>query len=484
MLTPLNPTTWDVYKAAHLLDRAGFGGSPEQIEALYKLGLKGAVEFLLVGKDDYAAFPPPAWAKPHNLYAEQMELRKKESAADAATRKMMQKQKRREEEGDFRDLVVWWMNRMRYSSYPLREKLTLFWHGHFATSMQKVRNAYYMWQQNDTLRRNALGNFRTMMKDISKDPAMMVWLDTDLSEQTHPNENFGRESLELFTIGVGNFTEADMHANSRAFTGYRIDKTTETFRYAPALHDDRPKTLFGKTANYDGDSAIDQILAQPLCAPFLAKKLLRFFVIDNPKPALIAATADRFRAANYAITPLMREIFLSAEFYAPAATNTQIKSPVQFIVQAAKELEMELPEAGNMINALRQLGQMPFEPPNVKGWDGGKKWITTSTLFFRYNYANTMLSGKREFDADMPLSFMNIARVPSIDFAKIAPANLRRDPTTLVHDFSWRLLQRQLPMKDGAKLAQFIRSNNMPANDQTLHELLHLLMSTPQYQLT
>ena len=176
---------------------------------------------------------------------------------------------------------------MRYTTYPLREKATLFWHGHFATGSDKVHEPFLLYVQNETLRANALGNFGALTREISRDPAMMRYLDTDKSAAAHPNENFARELMELFTLGEGNYTEKDIQQSARAFTGYRIDKNTREFTFDPRLHDGREKEFFGQIGKFNGDDIIQIILAQPACAEFMAKKLWKFFVYDNPSSETI-----------------------------------------------------------------------------------------------------------------------------------------------------------------------------------------------------
>ncbi len=384
MLTPLNAKQWDLTKAAHLLNRAGFGGSPEQIKAFCELGFDGAVKQVLNAPDDSAQFPNPGWAAPQNL----VEMRQMAQNLPEDQRKEKVKKVQKEMKQHGVDLIDWWMARMATTPNPYREKLTLFWHGHFATSMQKVKDAYLMWQQNELLRRNALGNFGTMVKEISRDPAMLVWLDTRTSRKDHPNENFARELMELFTLGIGNYTEEDIAQSARAFTGYRMDPRDESFHYAPFQHDDTEKKFFGKTGNFGGDDIINLILQKPQCAQYITKKIWEFYAYEDPQPTLVNVLAARFQQHNYEIKPLMNEMFRSAEFYSPDAIRTQIKSPVQWVVQTVKILQTDLPRGPIVANMLRQLGQVPFVPPSVKGWDGGKAWITTSTLLLRYNLAN------------------------------------------------------------------------------------------------
>jgi uncharacterized protein (DUF1800 family) len=392
------------------------------------------------------------------------------------------------------DLITWWLNRMRYSPNPFREKMTLFWHGHFATSVQKVRDSYLMWQQNELLREHAYGNFSLMVKAISRDPAMLIWLDTRVSQKGHPNENFAREVMELFTIGIGNYTENDVQEGARAFTGYRIDPTDETFRYAPRLHDDSNKTFLGKTGPFTGDDILDIILSQPATARFISKKLWTFYSYEDPDPALVEALASNFRGTSYEIRLLMNTIFRSSEFYSPDAVRTQIKSPVQWVVQTSKLLDSPMPRPLITVNALRQLGQLPFAPPNVKGWDGGRSWITTSTLLYRYNMANFAVgNGLLHIEpvrkptnpnaAAMPQSY-DVRNYNGPDLAKVIPTQVRTDPHRLVDYLCFRLYQDPLTPRDKATFVKYISDHGPNPDDNTLRELLHLMMSTPEYQLT
>jgi uncharacterized protein (DUF1800 family) len=485
MLTPLNAKHWDFEKAAHLLNRAGFGGTPEEIEALHRAGFEAAVDRLLNAQDDTQLFPAPEWAKPRNVFQIREEMRQMTSDEE---RKMRQKEEAKTQREQMLALISWWLRRMQKSPNPLREKMTLFWHGHFATSAVKVRESYFMWLQNETLRQNALGNFGAMVKAISRDPAMMRWLDTNQSQRLHPNENFARELMELFTLGIGNYTEEDVKQAARAFTGYKLNPVDESFRFAPLQHDDGEKIFLGARGVFSGDDIIDRILQQPDCARFISAKLWKFFTSDEPKPAVVDTLATSLRGHKYEIRPLMREIFHSAEFYSPETIRTQVKSPVQWLVQSVKILETELPPPQVAANALRQLGQVPFAPPNVKGWDGGRAWITTSTLLLRYNFANFVVgkgplrmrkAGKPDRGPDFDVNPQT-----QMDLAKIAPPELRVNPKALVAKLAMRLFQSPLSARDTEPFTSFLQQKQPDTSDETVQELLHLMMSTPQFQLT
>lgn len=478
MLKRFPSAAWSGVHAAHLLNRAGFGGSPAEISALEELGLGNAVEKILRGDEDDDLFSPPSLSMPTEILAHQSAVR---SVSDEEGKRKMQQQSRRDQGEQIRALRQWWLTRMRHTTHPLREKMTLFWHGHFATSFEKVNLAFLMWQQNETLRAGALGDFRELTKQVSKDPAMMRYLDTVRSGRGRPNENFSRELMELFTLGEGVcYTEDDIRESARAFTGYRVNPQTLGFVFARRQFDPEDKVFLGQKGPFDGDGIIDIITTQEECAEFIVRKLWLFFVSDTPDPAVIQALAAQFRRSDFCIREVLRELFLSAVFYDPRVVRSQVKSPVQWIVQTARSLEAPLPSASALEAALSQMGQVLFAPPNVKGWDAGRAWISSSTLLFRYNLAGYIVSGK-------PPQLEGIrkeAGVVELDLETLAPPELRRDPARLCDTLVFRLLNAPLPERERERLLVFLRGEGAEVSDATLRDFLHLVMSTPEYQLT
>jgi uncharacterized protein (DUF1800 family) len=494
MLTPLPDSKWNDATATHLLNRAGFGATPDEIERTRQKGLTAAVRDLVDVRADAADLPPPAWAHPRNIRTQRMEIKAaKDNGGDFKTKI---REVRMMEGDEMVDLRRWWLDRMLNGPAPLLEKMTLFWHGHFATSIQKVRDAYWMWLQNDMLRRNALGNFATLVKKISRDPAMMIYLDLQQSRQERPNENWARELMELFTVGIGNYTEQDIRESARAFTGYRIDFTTQQFRFAPFQQDQRSKTFMGRTGNLKGDDIIDLLVSKTACGQFIGRKLWRFFAEDDPSPEMVDSVARMIRKHNFEMRPLLREIFSSAEFYSDSAMGNQIKSPVQYLVQTSKLLNSAAPPPLAAQNAMRQMGQILFAPPNVKGWDGGKQWISTSTLLFRYNFANYLINGDAILPANVrqprqgaDVGFGRAAQYAeqikreAIDLGKLVPADLRTKPRDIVDLLAKRFFQTQPAQKELDAFAQFLESRGSNITDANLRGLIHLMMSTPQFQL-
>jgi uncharacterized protein (DUF1800 family) len=485
MLTPLVSTRWDFDAAAHLLVRAGFGGTPAEFQKTLALGLEQAVNSLVSAEPDN--LQPPSWAATDD----EQDLREQlKVAATPAEKQSIRKILQQKFRSEMKDLIRWWVDRMLNTSSPFVEKMTLFWHGHFATSAEKVRPAYKMWLQNETFRREGLDNFRRLIKVVSRDPAMMVWLDTAQSRKESPNENFAREVMELFTLGEGHYTESDVKAAARAFTGYRIDQFDQSFRFAQNQFDSGLKTFMGKTGPWDGDQILDIIVSQPQCARFIVSKIWKFFVYEDPEPNLVDALANELRKGHYELRPFMRTLFLSEEFYSAKARNSQIKSPIQLIVEALHTLSIPLPDSDFLEFAFRQLGQVPFYPPNVKGWDGGKSWINTATLIFRYKLAHQLIDGvdPREIGFPRPPAMeMTAARpalTPPISVNDLVGQEDRAQPDLLVRILSIRTFQSTHQDELTAKFKSFVATRPLPLDDNSIRELLILMMTTPEYQIT
>lgn len=491
MLSPLSAANWNFTTAAHLLNRAGFGGTPTEIENLAALSPEAAVSQLV----DYekTADPgrrDPEWAKPDPSRAQKLQdLRQ----ATPDQRREMQKQVRQETNQHMMELRQWWLKRMATTTRPFQEKMTLFWHGHFATSVEKVRDAYLMWRQNELFRRLAVGNWTRMLLFAGKDPAMLIWLDQAQSRKEHPNENFAREVMELFTLGEGHYTEHDITEAARALTGWSYDRADEVFIERPMARDNGLKTIFGRTGDFTGDDFIEMIVAKPQAATFITAKLWNFFAGQPPAPELNAALADVFRRSGNNFKPLMRAMLLSEEFYSPSIIRNQVKSPVQWLVGSVRMLESELPPqpAGAVI--VRSLGQDLFAPPNVKGWDGGITWITTNSLLARYNESAALINGN-------PASLANMAQVKrpnqavqienrlrgfheAIDVHKILTDKERTDKEALIAALEKRLLQSKLKPKQEDVLRDFLDSKDQ-LEDGDIRNAIRLVMSTPEFQLT
>lgn len=283
-------------------------------------------------------------------------------------------------------MQMWWLNRMLTTPAPLQEKMTLLFHGHFTTAaIQKGVWPNYVFNQNQLYRSRALGNVRDLTLAVSKDPAMLIYLDNARSSKAHPNENYARELMELFTLGHGNYTEEDIRQSARAFTGWTVDRRTGAFVDRPRIHDTGVKRFLGKTGNFDGSDIVSIIYEQPAAARFWAQTLLSFFVYNDPEPQLIDAFAGVIRKNDFNLAPVMSTLLQSNVFYSPRAYRALIKSPVEFVVGTHKALA--LPEIERTApRALAAMGQILYYPPNVAGWPGGQNWVTSQTMIARQNF--------------------------------------------------------------------------------------------------
>jgi uncharacterized protein (DUF1800 family) len=491
MLKPIDRQKWNFYTAAHLLNRAGFGGTPEEIEKLAALTPEAAVASLV----NYEKFPDntpnPEWAKPD---PERMQRLAQLRMADEMTRRTMQQQEQQQERQRMIDLKYWWLDRMAKGPRPLQEKMTLFWHGHFATSMEKVRDAYLMWKQNDIFRRMATSNWLELLVAVSKDPAMLVWLDQAQSRPEHPNENFAREVMELFTLGEGHYTERDITEAARALTGWTYERPTQEFMYRPRLHDMGVKTFLGYTGYLNGDDVLRQIVSQPQASRYITARIWNFFVGEYPTAEMNGALAGVLLRNGGEFKPLLTMMFLGEEFYADKIVRNQVKSPVQWLVGSVKVLERDLPAPQICLNLTRNLGQDLFAPPNVKGWDGGLSWITTNNLLTRYNDSAVLvqgdpsaLRGERAGDrADMMMArgrAMGPGRLRAVNVNKLFTPEERQDKDALIAALQKRLLQGQLKEKQQQALREYLDSQSSLGN-AVIMNAIKLVMSTPEYQLT
>ncbi|MGH8667135.1 MAG: DUF1800 domain-containing protein, partial [Burkholderiales bacterium] len=284
--------------------------------------------------------------------------------------------------------------------HPVLEKVTLFWHGHFATSAAKVDKARLMLDQNQMLRQHALRPFGPLVGGIAKDPAMLLWLDSATNKKFKPNENFAREVMELFTLGEGNYSEQDVKEAARAFTGWGIDGESGEFRFRSGLHDDGVKSVLGRSGAVDGDEVLDILLAQPQTAETIVRKLWREFVSPDPDPDEIRRVADVFRRTGYDIRAAMRTLLTSEAFFAEANRATLVKSPVELLVGTLRQFRFDVGDVYPFVVISRQLGQDLMAPPNVKGWPGGDAWINAGTLLARKQImARLFRNGERSTSA-------------------------------------------------------------------------------------
>jgi uncharacterized protein (DUF1800 family) len=367
---------WDLARVAHLHRRAGFAAPWAVLQRDLKDGPAASVERLLAGE------PTSGDGQSATEFDALLEAMTDQLAPGAGLTR----------------LQGIWLYRMIFTPHPLRERMTLFWHDHFATSHNKVGNSALMQRQNNLLRKHALGDFESLLAAIGKDPAMLIWLDSTENRKAHPNENYAREVMELFTLGRGKYTEKDIREAARAFTGWFVIR--DEFREIAAQHDAGPKIVLGHSGTLDGNDIPSVLLDQPACAEFLCGKLFRLFVseTDPAPPELIAPLASALRASGYDIRIPVATILRSNLFFDPAIRRRRVKCPVEFAVGTIRALEILKPtvQADALASACARMGQSLYAPPSVAGWDGGPAWANSTTMLARANLVLALLSDKDE----------------------------------------------------------------------------------------
>jgi uncharacterized protein (DUF1800 family) len=449
---PSDKSPWDLRKVGHLYRRAAFGATWTELETGLKLGPEATIEALLRGGPGQEDF-------------DRQTAMVAESVAQS---------------NNGQQAKAWWLYRMVYTPYPLREKLTLFWHNHFATSNSKVNNAGFILGQYELMRRHALGNFRALLQEMSKDPAMLIWLDTSLSKKGKSNENYARELMELFSLGIGNYTEDDIREAARAFTGWSIEGGKGV--YKPAQHDDTDKKVLGQTGKWTGEDIVRICLEQKSAPYFIAGKLYRFLISETvpATPELLEPLASEFRRSDYDFGALVRRVLRSNLFFSPAVYRTRIKSPVDFALGIVRALEGRIGTTA-LATALESLGQNVFYPPSVKGWDGGPTWLNGQTLLYRQNLALALTStedprfGRRTDPAALVRKYGKQSDAETVNF--LVQLFLQDDVPA---DSRTRLLHYQQQAHKQRMPVYWTEEN---AADHRMRALCHLVLTLPEFQL-
>jgi uncharacterized protein (DUF1800 family) len=433
----------------HLMRRAGFGGTPDEIRVAAIAGRSATVDALVNFEQTPDSFTPPPDSV---LHFDPMHYSE--------------------------DLAAWWLGQMITTTRPLQEKMTLFWHGHFATALYKVRLPALMYQQNQIFRQNALARFDDLLSMVYKDPAMLIWLDGDRNTKAAPNENWGREVMELFTLGRGNYTEDDVHACARAFTGWRLqfDQNTYTVsppQFVPRLHDAGSKTLLGRTGNWNGEDAVRILAGHPATGSFLATRLWRFFASDQPPASAINRLASVYYDSDHSIRSVVQTLFSLPEFYRDSTRSGHIKSPAEFLVTSIRTLGLHSIPTSTLPRMMDAMGQSLFNPPNVGGWPGGSFWISSSTMLSRFNFASLMTG-------DGPGQNGALINTEAI----VAETGAESLPELV--DATAGLLGISLTPNTRNALLQYIGRGSVatPNLDAKARGLIHLLLASPEYQVS
>lgn len=433
----------------HLLSRAGFGFTPEEYEEALKYDYEELVDRLV------------DFEKVDN------------SALETAIKS---------QQFDFTnpdDIRRWWLFRMLFTARPLEEKMTLFWHGHFATSIKKVRNPYAMYQQNSLFRRLCLGRFDELLLSVSRDPSMILYLDNQQNRKGKPNENYAREVMELFTMGIGNYSETDVKEAARAFTGWHTKQGK--FYFDKGAHDEKAKTVLSVTGNLDGGDIVTILAKRKQTSQRLALKLIKFFLTDEPDKTLLNKVARAYEP-EHKIAPMVKEIFLSSTFRHEGSYHGLVKSPCEYVIGALKTLQLSTVD-GDTFRYLASMGQDLFAPPSVKGWDGGTAWLSSDTMMGRFNYANRIVAQK--FDAMGGASGLR----------KVCQSQNLQNGEDMVDYFLTLFVDGDVPKTTRQSLLDYVQGGSKGgerelvdfsdrALDAKLRGLIHLIICLPTYQLS
>jgi hypothetical protein len=486
---PSRDDPWRRKWAAHLYRRAAFGPSRADLVEAERLGPEGTLDLLLRGR-------PQAGEMLQTLL---------DSGRLAAARDVYASF------GDGEQIRGWWLYCMLQGDHPLREKMTLFWHNHFATSIAKVQSAALMFRQNCLLRNHALGKFGPLLQAISRDGAMLVWLDSNRNVKGKPNENYARELMELFSLGVGNYTETDIREAARAFTGWHTDG--KGFAFNADAHDGDSKTVLGQTGAWDGGDVVRLVLEQPAAARFLVRKLYHFLISEKAAPpdALLEPLCASFRKSDHDLAALLRTMLASRHFYSDYAFRQRVKGPVEYVLGAVqavyrrydeKEADYRPLPQQVLVGWLNAMGQSLFAPPNVKGWPGGPSWLNTSTVLERDNFVAALAMGTLwgypltgPTAATAPLLLVQSARrrptpeesgPPSaFDPARLLDEEGASRPEDVVRVLLDLYLPGDVRPEARAKLVAFV-SEDRPTGAtlaRRVREAVHAIMTMPEYHL-
>lgn len=487
-------------KNQHLLWRAGFGPMAEELGQLTSASQKAYFQALAKASKKSPTYLDVAdnYIKGLSMGIDEIGRQQRRELNEEQKKKLRQQSKE-----DIKSLNLTWLNEMVHSDAQLREKMSLFWHGHFAS---RNLNILYQQQLLDVIRRNALGKFGDLLKEVSKSAAMINFLNANQNRKDHPNENFAREVMELFTMGRGNYTENDIKEAARAFTGWGANFKGE-FIFRRFQHDEGRKTVLGKTGNFDGDEVLDILLQQKQTAKYITGKIYKYFVNEQPDADKVEWLSNRFYQSGYDISALMEDIFTSDWFYSEKNIGARIKSPVELLVGIRRIMPMELQNQEVQLLVQRLLGQILFYPPNVAGWPGGKSWIDSSSLMFRLRLPQLIndadeikLSPKSDDDQMMGMKDNERMNDKAKGGGKNAKAINRMMRQQIEADINWSEYIKRFEKTPKEKLIAEISSTLLQVptslNEQMLMQHVDTrnreafiktttiqLMATPEYQL-
>ncbi|MXW30585.1 MAG: DUF1800 domain-containing protein [Chloroflexi bacterium] len=433
-----NAPLHEAARVSHLLWRAGFGASPGELARFREMGLQATIDHL-VDFDDI-----DDGALEERLAAQELDL-----------------------EQSLNQLQRWWLQRMAYTARPLQEKMTFFWHGILTSSFRIVGKGPYMIEQNRLFREWGMGRYDELLKAVSRDPAMMTYLDSRSNKKAAPNENYSRELMELFTLGIGHYTEEDVRESARAFTGWQLSRK-RGFYVNAKQHDNGRKTFLAHRGRFDGDDIVDIIMEQPAAAEYICNRLWTFFAYPDPEPEVIERLADVFRRNGTEIRPVVRAMLESDEFYSSRARGALVKSPVELAVGAVRALAVET-DFRPLDKPIEQMGQEIFMPPNVAGWPGGVTWINSSALLQRVNMAGKIAEARA-----------NRLRFTPTD---LVDGRGLRTSAEIVDFFADLLLGGRLNGAGRDILTAFLDGMGNVSLDRKLRNVVYLMLASPDFQV-
>ncbi|PTX91077.1 DUF1800 domain-containing protein [Opitutus sp. ER46] len=483
---PLPPTHWQPGTARHLLRRAGWTATPDEVARAVSEGLAATLDRLFPDSAPRLSAP----ASVTELAAAEPELRRAAREKQGEERQRLQRELRDRQRNAVRDLTIQWLTYAATPAQSAAAKWVLFLSDVYVVSADKVNNPALLHEHFDILTHDGFGAAPALTKAVSRSPAMELYLDLNQSRRKAPNENFARELFELFVLGEGHYSEQDIKEAARAFTGYRIDRERE-FHFVPAQHDPGRKTVFGHVGPHTGDDVIDLAYRQPAASAFLPAEMMRFYLSNDPIPSEhLTALGDEWRRHDFNLRWLTHRFFGSQFFYAAEFRANYIKSPIQFYLGLLQDLGLDVPPIPRMtINPLRQMGQLLFYPPNVRGWVGGKTWINSATIAARRQFVESVFAGIKEsvLNADelMDLKAARAAGASRFSVTDDAFASLSKlPPADSAAELTERFLAAPAASALREVLAGYISAGaSAPNRPPAVRRAAAILLQSPSYQL-
>ena len=486
-LEPIEPHAFGYTQAAHLLNRAGFGGTPQEILNLQLLGLDGAVDSLVDYEQiDDSQLPPPRFdANIIRPPTAQEQARRTEALREGDTTSLQeteldQQRRRAKDLFQMRDIEQWWVQRMILTPRPLEERLTLMWRRHFPASYRVVKDSYLMFLQNQLFRTNAAGGFSDLLLGVVRDPATLLFLSNDSNDKAAPNEKMARVLLERYVLGAGQFTEQDVRESAKALTGYGVHDNT--FLNNRNQHDEGPKVVLGDRGNLDGEDLAEILLRKPACHAWISRRLYCEFVADLDTPprrssqTVLHELARLLAEHRLKIAPVLKRLLKSQHFYDPSLIGNKVKTPTHLLVGTARLLKTPQRDRETTAALMDRMGQRLFEPPSQDGWPQGRLWLNTMTLLARHNLCAFLVTGKSPRDRQWTGANINYDPLPML-------AQLQaQTPEAVVEHLAGMLLACPLAPHRRRVLVGFIEQRKKMTSN-TLIAILLLLTTLPEYQL-